>query len=173
MKLHSRGLSWHRSSTLTECATPSSGVMLLLFTPERSQADSTTRTCEERVRRDPLPFKNTFASCVFFPQKLQKLSRASLQFSPSHQDKLCTLLTIFCKLALFTRSLMLISLWANNCSMFAYVRLYSPYSALFFFFLHLSNVLAQSPNKVIAYYYVFPTKFIQSQEGSCVIYAGT
>lgn len=135
MKLHSRGLSWHRSPTLTECATPSSGVMLLLFSPERSQADSTTRTCEERVRRDPLPFKNTFASCVFFPQKLQILSRASLQFSPSHQDKLCTLLTIFCKLALFTRDylriLMLIALWANNCSMFAYIAHFRHYFSLF------------------------------------------
>lgn len=98
--------------TVAQSATPSSGVMLL-FTPKHSQADTTTRTCEETVRCDPLPFKNTFASCFFFPrrcytsacgsdecEKPQIHTRASLQFSLSHQDKLCSLQTIFCQLAL-------------------------------------------------------------------------
>lgn len=173
VKLHSRGRSRHRS--------PNSGVMLLLLTAQHSQADSTTRTCEESVRRDPPLFKNTFASCVFLPcrcitsacssdecEKLQIPSRVPLRFSLSHQDKLTTLLTIFCTLALFSHDylgiLMLASLRANNCSMFAYGRLFSTCSAFIFLFPVPVNCVSTTIKQGDAYSYVFPTKFIQSQE---------
>lgn len=160
---------------------PNSGVMLLLLTAQHSQADSTTRTCEEGVRRDPPLFKNTSASCVFLPrrcftsacssdecEKLQIPSRAPLRFSLSHQDKLCTLLTIFCTLALFShdylRILMLASLQANNCSMFAYGRSFSTCSAFIFLFPVPATCVSTTIKQGDAYSYVFPTKFIQSQE---------